>query len=692
MTFRSISILFWISLAALLLLCASVFWIPNVRNYLLHLVRLTPHDPLYATGAQSIATVLAISMSISLFTVQHSASNYAPSILKDFVKDIETWIVFSFLSFTVLFDVLALISDWGELGALYSVVFMFFSIVFLLFQFVHTSILISPVNVIEKISSRVLRDIKKIPYQLEQRIEKLPKDDIRRRNEPSEFYRSFLMQKDGLIQVNIKKSMSQIVDLIQRAGERREREIHFRGMDEISDIMRSYFEVCGEYIIDTDQFTEHVLEQLASFAQVSIRNRDSFFLIETIKVLGRIGVDASRIRVVSMFYKTPNLVSLVVYHVEQIAVKAKEAELWDSCAQSIRAMRDIGESSINKYKDDALALRRIVDIANACLIKDWFVPRIAAEALSSLFYNSIRNMVQDATLELDMERIEKFVGNVIGVLSPRTSKNVLLPLYAPTSRGVFPYNFVRTVISSLEIKNAEYPTIETHYREEYLKKIVQNIIEHLRRFGMKVAEKEHWLVYHDIADSLSEIGQVCIEERFLTFDNHFEEELLGIADSLKMMYSMAKSTIDKRYTVPIDIPDTLTILGFESLQGRQFRLASAILNYLFAMCESDANREERHDSINLANRIQMLAIYAFQEEQKEITKLALQKLRNFDSQADAFAEERPPRLSISEHAQELKEFKSESSRIGYFRPSSKEWFYSHISEDSLMKYKEFLAS
>jgi len=221
--------------------------------------------------------------------------------------------------------------------------------------------------------------------------------------------------------------------------------------------------------------------------------------------------------------------------------------------------------------------------------------------------------------------------------------------------------------------------------------IVQHIVEHLQSFGIEAAEKEYWLVFHDAVNSLFEIGLTCMNEKFKTYDNHFEDELLDISNSLKAMYLRAKSTLKKGHMVPIDIPDKLAILGLEALQSNQPILSAEVITNLFEMSEIDAKISRQRDSIDLSDRLQMIAIFALKKGHKQSAESAIQKLKDFDSRI-SITQKFPSRLSIDEQMQRFIKWKNDLGRIPALLQDAEEWFYNHVSEDTFMKFKEFWGS
>jgi uncharacterized membrane protein len=67
---------------------------------------------LVSTNGTIIATVLAVSFSISILGIQHALGNFAPSLLKHFVTDKTTISCFGMLSFSAVINLFGLVIPW----------------------------------------------------------------------------------------------------------------------------------------------------------------------------------------------------------------------------------------------------------------------------------------------------------------------------------------------------------------------------------------------------------------------------------------------------------------------------------------------------------------------------------------------------------------------------------------------------
>jgi len=72
---------------------------------------------LLTTSSTIIATILAVSFSISILGIQHALGNFAPSLLKHFISDKSTVISFAILSVSSVICLVGLILPWKELMA-----------------------------------------------------------------------------------------------------------------------------------------------------------------------------------------------------------------------------------------------------------------------------------------------------------------------------------------------------------------------------------------------------------------------------------------------------------------------------------------------------------------------------------------------------------------------------------------------
>jgi len=656
----------------------GAFFLPEMQSLLHFTIPIEPTETLFATSAEFIAAIIAVSFSLSILMVQHAASTYTPSLLSDYIKDISTWIVFSVLSFTVLFNLLSLILDWGQRGVFISIFLSIYSFIFLGFQFVHTSRIINPINVIERIQKRIIKYIHTIPAQVEKKINTLePRTQFERALFSNELYRWFRFHSDRSLHEPSRKSIAQIVDMIQKSTLKRESETAAKGLDAISNVIEAYLKIRQTDTTPNDPFIEPIYEQLKSISNIAFENRDVHLLRQIINAFERIGKLSTKLPLISLMQGSHHLTGLSAFYIKEIGIKASQNELWDTAAEAVMSIKEVGVTSINENKDDTLTIDRVSEFV---LFRNWYVNRAVFEAFSVLVKISIKNQMDENMLAIHLEKISETSKIAVKTLPQYRAHYVLLPLCAPSSRSLFEGSFRNLIAQTLLIKRGKFPKIETRGREEYVKNVSSDILETLRSVGLEAAKGKNALLTHDIVDSLYEIGILLLEEKFVTFKNHFQDELRDVVDYLEKIYIAWEGNTS---IVPRDVIDSLTILAFEGMKNNQPNIASRIASILLNLSKIKAESpEDGNVAARIVDKIQMIGIFAVEKNQKDIATQCVNLLREFDNNIM----KEKPRTSIKE----LKASYREDIRgLSHLPKDPRRQFLDNITEKSFTKFERF---
>lgn len=278
--------LFWILVLLMILLILSIFS-PysqvNIGNFMTPRIANTFVSSFLTTNAVFIATILAIFFSISLFTIQHAANNYTPSLLKDFKTDIRTWTVFLIFSLSVIFNLLILIFNWGLRCVCVSIILLIFCFIFLAFQFMHTIDLVDPLEVIKRIKNKAINNINELPKKVEKSMKEIkPTNKSEQYLIRSELYRGVIFHNDKMHEEN-KRYILQLTDIIQKSTSRREYETCVAGFDAIENIVKEYVSIRQKDATPNDKFLQYVYEKLEAISKIAFDNEDVSLLQEIIK-------------------------------------------------------------------------------------------------------------------------------------------------------------------------------------------------------------------------------------------------------------------------------------------------------------------------------------------------------------------------------------------------------------------------
>lgn len=539
-------------------------------------------EALYSAAGAAIVTILAISFSFSLFTVQYAAAKYMPGMLDYYVKESKTWFVFSFFAIAAIFNFVGLSGLLPAHAWLSSLVLLVGCMYYLALNFIHSSNMVSPLALLHKLKIKTLRVVASLPE-----------------NDPK-----------------IEAAMSQVFYLVRGASEIRDQETYTNGMDAITEIYHAYFQAKGNFLSGT-RFLDVGLEKLNSMGELAVSNRDTFFLQVLFEKLGIIGVDACRST--SVLDVNPYYSMLAGHYLEQLGMTSLASYLYDASAGAIRNIEKIGLESIRLHRDDGLAVQQITAIGRQALtMKDWYVPSVAASSLANLLALSASAQVRSIDFETDLKEIQRFATQA---LVAGFGVRALLSLYGPQS--IFKQSLVNIARSFLTVKNSEYPMIETHPREKDVKELETALIDHLGRIAHVAFTTQDWLILKEVTTSLSEIGRLCVPEKFKTYPDHFADELKTIVNELSSLFISVKGL---RPDFSDDLIYAIEILCFESLRNGINTVVPHALSNLKDMAEEASLRYNKREFEEICKAMIQVSVYTFALDQKELTSQCITTL------------------------------------------------------------------
>ena len=676
--------LFWILLGLLMLSILSIFSPfsqANLANYVIPKIAEVSVSAFLTTNATFIATILAIFFSISLFTIQHAANNYTPSLLGDFKTDKKTWFVFLIFSASVVFNLLSLIFNWGLRSVCVSIVLLGFCFIFLGFQFIHTINLIDPLEVIKRIKDKAIKNITRLPKKLQKSIK-----GIKARNEfeqsliKSEWYKEFRFHSDESLHEENEKYMLQLTDIIQKSTLRREYETCVAGFNAIADIAKEYISMRQKDITPEDKFLQSIYDKLEAISKIAFRNEDVSLLQEVIKAFEKIGCATTEIRVISSATGSNQITSLSNNYISQIGLKSIKEELWDVTAQSVRSLGQVGISASQKNLWDNVA-----EISDgickigvfSALKREWFVVYISNGELARLAIRSIINKSDyfDAVVpiienieKLSVKSIENIKSNTVGTVSP-----IIGPASDVSAKEM--------VKAALNVKNKEYLEIETRWREEYAKDVISKIIDTLRAIGVSAAKTQSWIVLNYTNDTLIDIGLICIGEKFVTFKENLEDELINLVNSLWIIYTACEAFSSSS---PSKISESLAILGINCVEIELKKVTSEIISVLLYMA-LHTMKFDRYggNSSRIASKIGLIGVFSMEKKDDVIVEECLETLIKFDKE---YIKSYPE----PKHQQHLKSLEGDINTLKRWRgivSADYKQQLSKISDESVQKFK-----
>lgn len=690
---------FWFLFAAMVLIFALVFS-PITRfdfgslfysiigekqvNSLLEIIQIEKSNMsiFLSTGAAIFATVLAIFFSISLYTIQHAANNYAPSILSDYKSDKKTQIIFLIFSTSVVFNLLSLIFDWGIKSVYASIWMSIFYFILLAFQFYNTIDLINPLTVINKIEKKVIKKINQLPKKTEILVKsKNAQKALPEAITKNPVHKYIIFHSESSLHEENKEYVSHLIYIIQRAAKVNEYESCVAGLISIAEISKVYIDVRKKDPTAEDKFLEFVYEKLFTIEKIAFENRDTTLLQELSKTFENIGISTSRIEVISSANGYNPITNLAAYYIQKIGLKSSQKKLYDSAGQAINSLESIGVASSQLKLDSNVSSisDNISEIGIICAKKgEWFVINKSISALGMLAIYSIANKLGR------LESIEPIFKNIETILDEYISKSNSNKLELQVQSVVAPITAPMSLVSGIElvkvalfIKNEKYEQIETHWRENYSKEIISEIIEFLQKIGTILAKKHLIFELRYLTKQLKQIGSVCLDEEFITFEDNLDDEIVKLVGSISGFYF----TWEISHKPSQFISESLAFLGLQSIEKNNESISNEIINNLYDMAVYTMrfvnNKEYAHD---IASKIGLLGAFAIEKKNVIILDKCLEKLIDFENEYSGLY----PKFDSSIHIKQLINDKPDLK--GYPSQLVENDLYSKIPEEYLHKF------
>jgi len=601
---------------------------------------------LHSSIIQAMASIIAISFSISILAVQHAASNYSPSILEKYKKDKQILFIFSFYSITLIFSTFSLtIGVDTRSPTLYLFVF---SLILLLVQFNRTINLMNPKNLVKEIENTALKNISKIPDKIHS--EKVADPFMKNIKEklPNEFF-SYKLHSDESLLKETKDEIMRVVYIARKSILIGEKETSFACVNTIHSIVKSYIDIRKEDTTYDDKFIEFVFNQLIFLSDITIESRDEIILQNIIEGLEKIGSSACDIKTLGGMLKSNLSVGLAGRYIGDIGSKAYSKGLSDSTLQSVLSLQSLGIMSINKTKDDSLISEEIIKLANNIGIvqQNEFILRGAIETLVKLTIVSVLNHYQRTE-----DIMEKMKDLIIRYIRAKFHFMFLLPIL--NASEISSFSVVRIADASIKILEENFPEIETRGREEWSKRNVSTLIGILKDIGIEAQIARNYAIISYIIEGLKDICLRCSNVKFKTYKDHFSEELLTASNVLNSLFPYREDSS----IMPAEISETLTLIAMSCINNGLKKTTVGILNILNNISKKLIQLDNSgSEPLKMVRWITVLGVYAIKKSLQDISVYCAKLMVEFDKEY----KEKSPNPKKLEHIERLrKEIKEPS--------------------------------
>lgn len=602
---------------------------PNLDGYVLRLVWNTAsvQTMLSSIGA-ILATILAISFSITIIAIQHAASNYTASIIESYKRDGFTILFFSYYVGALIFSIIALQFSSDLYITNMMLVTFIFSFFILALHFIHIINLINPRTIINKAEKRCIKYIKAIPSKVSSKIEKSkPKNDYERAIIKTPLYHQFIFYTDSTLQEPIRKQVLLINDVINKAASRREIETSVKGFQSLTEITKNYVSIRQDDLKTEDKFLEYIYAQLLSIFDVALDNKDLALMQEVLHTFANIGCLTTDLK--SIREDPPQNTNLVIGHIRDLGMKALGRDFIDVSTIAMDSMKKVGLLAIQKNGGEGLSSDYIFDLGKAGVEKNsWYMLSIALNQLKDLLYGNVlfKRKVYAS------ERILKFIDALASLGLEKKLHHLSLQSSLFT---IFPeYSIQKVAFAALQVKNEEHPENETFQREEFAKEIMAELVKAIGSIANNSSKLHSTHIIGSSIDCLLDLALLMLNEKFISLKTGFKEELFQVIKIMKITYlNIAGYSFDKEWflSIPSEIGDAVTSIAVFAVESEK-DITDEGLEALNQMCLLMIKRDKLgYDVSRLAARIGVIGVIALDKNETQITEKAATMLTNFEA-------------------------------------------------------------
>lgn len=614
-----------------------VFWLiwsslsfVNLEEYAFTIaLPLTNNSSLFSAMAATVATILGIFFSISIIVIQHAASNYTPSILQGYKTDFRTWFVFCYYLAFLIFVIFSLQYPTNNYLATIAIITFILSFFFLASQFVHIITMIDPRYIIKKSKEQCFKDLNSVLNRLRLIIyEKKPRNKIEEELRKSPLYPHFIFHNYQDLLVRSKNCVLQISDVILKASHRQEMETCIVGLKALGEIVSAYVTIRKDDPTQEDEFLQNISVQLSAIFEITLENKDTPLMREIISTFEEIGCSTTRIKSISMFGGN-HQTAMTVWNIHNLGKKAMEKDFVDVVARSISALKKVGIDAIQTSNSDGLASDKIVDLGLAGISKnDWFLTSHVFEGLKELLVAAISKRID---IYSEPSTIFEHIENLAHLSIEKGLKHWAFTSLFP----ILPENSIQRVAwAAFQIKNEEYPTIQTHSREEYCQEILSRLMETLGKIAIWTSKKVTQPPLWNTVDCMLRITAIMMREKFTTIKEGYKDTILKVVDDLSKSYSQASTYLLERTihsAIPSKICDSVTTIAIYAVHAGKTEVTLHCMKALNNMCFSIIEKDKfGYDTARCAGRIGIIGAYSLHTGNDEIAHKAVEFLASFD--------------------------------------------------------------
>ncbi len=502
-------------------LIISLFVSINKVSEFFYNISLSEKSDFFLTLASINSTFFAIFFSIILIAMQHSASNYLPSILNNIRKDSKLIFIIVISTLGTLFSLFIYLSENYSLTLLAIILFLlnFLAIIFYFYEVLN---FVNPLFILEKIKEKIIRKMKENKNKTLEKVEK----DIN--GNPLQNFSPLVY----LAKLNSKEYFKENITFVDELFNHVERSRANNDPETYKKSLESIFYVVDFYLLNKemdsqqDMFISHVLTKLNLQADFLLSNNEHFKITEIINTLEKIAI--SSLKNLKIIGRTNYLTALCCYYITEIGKQSIIIKNLDLTKESLASLKKIGIESINENLSTNIVENNIKEIS--ALSNSWFIYNSSLDSINTLLDYLIENIPKKKNMrkfmvdQNDLRTLIKVQGEILKLALNVKNDLEITGAISPLLGFLSKVRLSRIVYRILWMSKNSPVEMATHNYEKISKSSIERLLNEQEPI-IKLAKKINSnIILIDYPRELLETLVLLNKTKLVTFNDGFKKE------------------------------------------------------------------------------------------------------------------------------------------------------------------------